>query len=178
MSELKCPYCDTSVPADTATCPGCGEDLSGLLNLQYAHVIYYNEAVEHAKRGDLEQALASLSLSLKLAPHYVPALSLRARIEARRGNWKKAREAVSEAIARAPEDDELAELAKAIDQAEEQEQAAERKAGIERTRERRAAAEEFLAGHQRDIVKSLAIGAVVGSLAIELLRFVVLRKRS
>lgn len=175
-SERACPYCNTLVPEETTICPGCHEDVAGLLHLTYAHVIYYNEALALAQQGDLAQARASLLLSLRLKQDYAPAHALMARLAAASGDWAEAREHANHALALAPDDATLPGLVATIDEEEQRANAARDQKAAERVRAQRAAAERFLADRQRQVLQAALFGAVVGGALSELVRWLLGRR--
>jgi tetratricopeptide (TPR) repeat protein len=174
--ERACPYCDTLVPEDTTICPGCHEDVAGLLHLAYAHVIYYNEALELAQQGETEQARETLLLSLRLNRNYAPAYALMARLAAQSEDWQEAREHAARAIALAPKDPALDALLEAIDEGEARSRAARTDGAAQRARQQRAAAERFLAQRQRQVLQAALFGAVVGGALGELVRWLLGRR--
>ncbi len=174
--ERSCPYCSTIVPEDTTVCPGCHEDVAGLLHLTYAHVIYYNEALALAQQGEVERARESLLLSLRLNRNYAPAHALMARLAAQGGQWREAREHVGRAKALEPRDKSLDALQEAIERQEAEARAAQENEAARQAREQRAVAERFLAERQRQVLQAALLGAVVGGVLGELTRWLVGRR--
>ncbi len=166
--ERACPYCDTILPEDTTICPSCGEDVAGLLHLAYAHAIYYNEALELAQRGELEQARDALLVCLRLNANYAPGYALMARLAARRGDWNEAREYTSRAKALAPTDDTLDALLEAIDEGEAHAAQAQ-EAAAEEQRMQGGADEHAGTERQRQIFHAALLGAAIGGALSHLL---------
>jgi tetratricopeptide (TPR) repeat protein len=166
-----CPYCETPLPPDTVVCPACGEDLAGLLHLEYAHKIYYNEALQFAQDGDLEQARDSLLLCLRLHPSFAPAHGLMARLAAQSGEWARAREHAARAKALEPKNPTWDALLEALDEAEAQAKAAEKRAAEERLQEAQRAYERLQANHQKALLRAVGTGLVLGGVIVEMVRW-------
>ena len=168
-----CPYCETLVPEDTTICPGCQEDVAGLLKLAYPHVTYYDEALELASQGELARARDSAYLSLRLRPTYRPSLMLMARLNAREGHWETARQYADMAKELEPDDPELDELRAEIDEGEKQQEAVRHSEMMDDVTARRKAAERFLALHQRELAQAALYGAILGGVLVETARWLI-----
>ncbi len=176
VTDRTCPYCETLVPEDTTICPSCGQDVAGLLNLAYAHVIYHNEALELAQQGELERARDSAQLSLRLHPAYRPSLMLMARLAAREQQWSEARQYADMAQELEPDDPELDELLADIAEAEEEQRASRHNRMMEHVSEQRSATERFLAMHQRELLQAALYGAILGTALVETGRWLIRRR--
>lgn len=168
---ITCPYCEALLPPDAVVCPACQEDLAGLLHLEYAHKIYYNEALQLAQAGDLEQARDSLLLSLRLHPSFAPAHGLMAKIAAHRGEWGRAREHAGRAKALEPREPAWDALLEALDEAEARAKEEEKKAAEERLREARLAYEQLKAAHRRGLWRAVGTGLILGGVLVEMARW-------
>lgn len=113
-TPFSCPYCGGAVPEETAICPDCHEDLSSLLRLEYAHAIYYNEALALAREGHLDDARARLTMALERREMFAPAHGLLAKIYAHQRQWPRAEASAARALELAPEDPAIQRLVEAI----------------------------------------------------------------
>jgi len=159
---MRCPYCGGRVPAETTICPDCQEDLSGLARLEYAHLVYYNQAVALAREGDLKGAERKLAVALEIKEDFAPAHAVAAKLAAQGGRWSEARASAARALELAPDDAELEALAQSINQAA-VEEAASQEAQVQ---ERRQRANRLLRSYQRDVVAAFAFGlGIAGAIA-------------
>lgn len=160
---VTCPYCGGHVPRDTTICPDCQEDLAGLLRLEYAHAVYYNEALAAAREGDLTKAGQKLALALEMKEDFAPAHLLLAKLAAQEKRWAEAKKAVARAFELVPDDGATMELAQEIEQAIREEQAAQQTQIV--TRQRRTA--HVLKAYQRDVAAAFVLGlGVAGAIAM------------
>lgn len=161
--SVTCPYCGGHVPTDTTICPDCQEDLAGLLRLEYAHVVYYNEALAAAREGDMTKAGQKLALALELKEDFSPAHLLLAKLAAQEKRWSEAKGAVARALELVPDDKAAMELAQEIEQAVQEEQAVQQTQIA--TRRRRTA--DVLKAYQRDVAAAFVLGlGVAGAIAM------------
>ncbi|OGO05197.1 MAG: hypothetical protein A2Y73_04815 [Chloroflexi bacterium RBG_13_56_8] len=165
---VDCPYCGGSVPLDTTTiCPYCQEDLSALAHLEYIHAIHYNQALSLAREDKLDEARERLLLSLEVKENFAPSHILLAKIYARQRQWVEAKASIARAMELSPDNETVRELAREI------ELAAQRAGGMaaHETRERVG---QFLAAHQREVVRAFGVGiglmAFIGIVLFRLFR--------
>jgi tetratricopeptide (TPR) repeat protein len=176
VDDRTCPYCETLVPEGTTVCPGCHEDVAGLLHLAYAHAIYYNEALELAQQGELERARDSAHLSLRLHPTYRPALMLMARLAAQEEQWSEAHEYAVMAQELNPDDAEVKDLLAEVVAAEAEQRAARHDRMMDHVSQQRSATERFLAIHQRELLQAALYGAILGGALVEAGRWLIQRQ--
>lgn len=159
---MHCPYCGGRVPAETTICPDCHEDLAALMRLEHAHLIYYNQALALAREGDVAGALRKLCVALELKDDFAPAHGVAAKLAAQSGRWSEAQASVARALELAPDDAELAALARDIERG-----ALEGQAGQQaKAQERRQRADTLLRGYQRDVAAAFAFGlGIAGAIA-------------
>lgn len=162
---MTCPYCGGSVPQDTTVCPDCHEDLSALAKIEHAHKIHYNRALSLARQGELDKARDQALMALGFQEDFPPAYVLLTKIYARQGAWVEAEESVAEALALAPEDEEIAELAEHIRRKTTQQTTLEK----ERAVQRRQNAEHLLEAYQRDVAGAFVAGLGLATVVMTLL---------
>jgi len=109
-----CPYCSGTVPETTAICPDCHEDLAALMRLEYAHAIYYNEALALAREGYLDDARARLTIALERKETFAPAHALLAKIYAHQRQWPRAETSIARARELDPENEAFKRVAEAV----------------------------------------------------------------
>lgn len=113
-TPFSCPYCSGAVPETTAICPDCHEDLSALLRLEYAHAIYYNEALALARDGYLDDARARLTMALERNESFAPAHALLAKIYVHQRQWARAETSAARALELDSDSPAIRRLAEAI----------------------------------------------------------------
>ncbi len=165
VSLMTCPYCGGSVPQDTTVCPDCHEDLSALARIEHAHEIHYNKALNLARQGELDKARDQALMALGFREDFPPAYVLLAKVYARQGVWTEAKESVAEALALAPEDEDVVELAERIRRQAAQQKALEK----ERAEQRHENAERLLEVYQRDVAGAFVAGLGLAAVAMTLL---------
>jgi len=109
--SIVCPYCGGMVPVETTVCPDCHEDLAALVRLEYEHHILYNQALAHAKDGDLASARRKVTAALERSSTFVQGYRLLAKIAVAQGDWGEARRCVGRAVELAPGDPDVVRLA-------------------------------------------------------------------
>ncbi len=100
---MQCPYCQTENRDDRETCYHCDKDISMLRLIVNKARHHFNLALEHAERGRLDEAVAELTNSIDLDRKFAPAHVVLGTIQAKRGDFEKAREAWTNALAITPE---------------------------------------------------------------------------
>ncbi|MFO7916695.1 MAG: hypothetical protein R6V13_01270 [Anaerolineae bacterium] len=161
---MTCPYCGGSVPQDTTVCPDCHEDLSALARIEHAHEIHYNKALSLARQGELDKARDQVLMALGFREDFSPAYVLLAKIYARQGAWTEAKESVAEALALAPADEGVQELAERIRRQAARQTAVEK----ERAVQRRQNAQRLLEAYQRDVAGAFVAGLGLAAVAMTL----------
>lgn len=164
-----CPYCGDTLSPHESVCPACQENLAGLIKLEKQHLMLYNEAIDAARAGALDDAVLALKMSLRLQESFAPAARLLAKVYARQGRWCDARRAAMRAQTLLPEDRELADFLIEIDRAEAGQQPQPQEDVHLYTRERQAAQSLAAEAEQRDIVAAFGAGAT----AVGLFAFIV-----
>lgn len=88
---IDCPVCPkTDIKEGITKCPQCGTDLSALLRVRELPDIYYNEGVELAKNGLLDEAIGKLILSLEINPNSIAPHVVIGKILAKMGRYDEA----------------------------------------------------------------------------------------
>ncbi len=164
--SFACPYCGATVSPQETVCPACHEDLAALIQLEYGYAIHYNEALDLARRGALDEARELARLSIRLNDRFAPAHALLAKIEARQGRWDMAQKSIQRAVQLAPDERVLRELESLIfrlaEEARIRQEARAKAAALRRRRQ----AERYLAMHRRDMLVAFALGALVVSIVV------------
>lgn len=164
-SLMTCPYCGGNLPEDTTVCPACHEDLSALARIEHAHEIHYNRALGLARQGELDEARNHALMALGFREDFLPAYVLLAKAYANQGAWAEAAASVDEALALAPEDEGVRELAQRIRREAARQAALERDAAAKR----RQGAERLLKVYQRDVTGAFVAGVGLAAVAMSLL---------
>lgn len=155
---LLCPYCGGAVSHDTTICPDCTEDVAALAKLEYAHAIYYNEALVLAREGKPDEALAKLSTSIAVSDAFGPAHMLRAKILAQQGRWDQALSSAQTGAALMPDDEAAQDLALEVGRLAKETRVDRLKSREGAARERRLNAEQYFAAYQRDVAAAFVLG--------------------
>ncbi|NLG49292.1 MAG: tetratricopeptide repeat protein [Chloroflexi bacterium] len=158
---ITCPYCRTAVPADTAVCPDCQEDLSAILRLRYGHAIYYNQALALAREGKLDEAIAKALLAVECKQDFAPGHVLLAKAYAQRGEWSKAEASATRAIELEPENESLGGLVEEIRQAMHSRAVARHREEEQAALSRRRSAEQAMTAYERDLKRAFGLGVGV-----------------
>lgn len=88
---MRCPYCETENRDDREMCYHCGKDLSMLRLIANRAKNHYNNALEHAERGRLAEAVSELDNALQLNDRLLEAHLLRGTLLARLERPEEAR---------------------------------------------------------------------------------------
>jgi|GEM_PF-1409676 len=160
-SVITCPYCRATVPADTAVCPDCQEDLAAILRLKYSHAIHYNQALALAREGKLDEAIAKTLLAVECKPDFSPGHVLLAKAYAQRGEWPKAEASVVRAIELDPENASLGNLAEEIRQARQSRTVVRQQQEEQAALARRRSAEQAMTAYDRDVKRAFGLGVGV-----------------
>jgi len=161
---MTCPYCGSAVSLDAPLCPGCKEDLSALVRLEYGHAICYNEGLALAREGKLDQARDKLLTAVAQKPDFAPAHALLAKVYALKGEWSEARARAKRAVDLLPDDEEVRDMAQQIADAA-------LRAQQDAARASRARAERLLTIRLRGLAKAFGVGVGVTTLAALALRW-------
>ncbi len=95
---MQCPYCQTENREDRETCYACGKDISTIRMVVNKARQHYNDALEHAERGRVDEAIEELKNSIDLDFSLVSAHVVLGTLHARVGNFPKARESWQNAL--------------------------------------------------------------------------------
>ena len=160
---MVCPNCGGCVPDDITICPDCHEDLSALAQVEYRHVILYNEALSLAREGQLPQAQERVAIALALCEPFPEAHELLAKLYARKGDWSAARLSARRALELSPEEARMTTL---VDLIEHESSSAQTKAL--RQTEKDAAVRRMRLGrafalYERDVTAAFLAGAGVAA---------------
>lgn len=99
---MLCPQCNTDNRDERATCYHCEQDLSMLRVVVNRAKNHYNNALEHAERDRLDEAIAELKHALELDSGFVSAWIVLGTLHARKEMFDEAREAWNRALALNP----------------------------------------------------------------------------
>jgi len=100
---MECPHCLTDNREDRETCYVCGKDISTLRLVANKARQHYNDALEHAERGRISEAIGELKNALDLDSSLVNAHVVLGTLHAREGRFDEARESWKAALALNPE---------------------------------------------------------------------------
>ena len=100
---MQCPYCQTENREDREICYACDRDLSMLRLIVNKARHHYNQALEHAERGRVQEAIDELHNATDLDRRFVSALVVLGTLLARQGKFDEARETWEKALAIQPE---------------------------------------------------------------------------
>lgn len=95
---LKCPVCQTPLPAGATVCPDCGENLAALVYLESQSQVSYNKALALSRTNDLDAAIFAARQSLEADKTNVRALVLLGKLYAQRNLRPEARAAWEQAM--------------------------------------------------------------------------------
>lgn len=88
---IDCPVCPkTDIKEGITKCPQCGTDLSALLRARELPDVYYNEGIELAKKGLLDEAIEKLIFALELNPNSIASHIVLGKILARMSRYGEA----------------------------------------------------------------------------------------
>ncbi len=100
---MQCPFCQTDNREDRETCYVCGKDISTVRLVVNKSRQHYNDALEHAERGRVTEAIDELKNAIDLDATLVNAHVVLGTLYARQGQFPEARECWEKALALNPE---------------------------------------------------------------------------
>ncbi len=96
---MLCPYCQTENRDDRETCYHCSRDVSMLRLIVNRAKHHYNQALEHAERGRVDEAITDLNNALEVDSSIINAYVVLGTLYTRKEMFKEAREAWQQALA-------------------------------------------------------------------------------
>lgn len=100
---MQCPYCQTENREDRETCYACGKDISTIRMVVNKARQHYNDALEHAERGRITEAIDELRNAVDLDAGLIHAHVVLGTLYARVGKFPEARESWQRALNLHPE---------------------------------------------------------------------------
>ena len=100
---MQCPYCDTDNRDEQESCYHCGKDLTILRLIVNKAKHHFNLALEHAEKGRNYEAINELKNTLDLNRQHTKSWIVLGTLYAKLGDFEKARESWSEALALSPD---------------------------------------------------------------------------
>ncbi len=100
---MQCPYCQTENREDRETCYACGKDISTIRMVVNKARQHYNDALEHAERGRVTEAIDELKNAVDLDAGLINAHVVLGTLYARMGKFPEARESWQNALNLNPE---------------------------------------------------------------------------
>lgn len=100
---MQCPYCQTENREDRERCYACDKDISMLRLVVNKARHHYNDALEHAERGRVTEAVDELRHALDLDRSFASAHVVLGTLYAKQGEYEKARQSWETALSLQPE---------------------------------------------------------------------------
>lgn len=100
---MQCPFCQTENREDRETCYVCAKDISTIRLLANKARQHYNDALEHAERDRVPEAIGELKNALDLDSSLINAHVVLGTLYARQGNFAEARACWKQALQQQPE---------------------------------------------------------------------------
>lgn len=108
---IKCPVCPAhDIPEDSTTCPSCDADLTIIHRLREIAKAQYNESLQMAKVGAIDNAITKAIGALSANDHCTEARKLLGKLFWKKKQFCQAIDQWEQALAFTPEDEELKEL--------------------------------------------------------------------
>lgn len=89
---LPCPVCGSKNEINASACARCGEDISSFARLYFLPAFYFNQGLDAYNKGNLDEAVEKLQVSVALDQGNTETLALLAKVSVEKGDYEKAME--------------------------------------------------------------------------------------